>query len=335
VTARLTPEGPAAPEPTSGSTPTAAVTRQIAALADAQVGLVTHAQLVDVGLGPRSIARWLELGRLRVRHRGVYALGHTAEPPFAHEAAALLACGESAVLSHRSAALVWEFAVIPSGTAVEVTLTSGQRRSRLGLRVHRTTQLDASDITRRRGLVLTSPARTLLDNAPRLSQRGLERTFDDAIARRLLTPASVLAMLARTPGRPRGGWLTSLAAHERPSSLTRSEAEEALLALVHRAQLAQPLINANVAGYEVDFLWRQERLVVEVDGYAFHSGRGSFERDHRRDLDLRAAGFGVMRVTWRQIAEQPEYVLVRLAQALAPAPPSERAQSSRSSGIVS
>lgn len=94
------------------------------------------------------------------------------------------------------------------------------------------------------------------------------------------------------------------------------------MALVRRARLARPLINVNVSGYEVDFLWREERLVVEVDGYAFHGGRGSFERDHRRDLDLRAAGFGVMRVTWRQIVEQPEYVLVRLAQALAPGPPS-------------
>jgi hypothetical protein len=120
-----------------------------------------------------------------------------AEPPFARETAALLACGENAVLSHRSAALAWNFAGIPPGTAVEVTLTSGQRRSRDGLWVHRTKQLDALDIARRHDLAVTAPARTLLDNAPRLTPRGLERTFDDAIARRLLTPDSVLAMLDR------------------------------------------------------------------------------------------------------------------------------------------
>jgi very-short-patch-repair endonuclease len=128
-------------------------------------------------------------------------------------------------------------------------------------------------------------------------------------------------MLARTPRRARAGRLRALAGVDRPTSLTRSEAEEALLALVRRARLDRPLVNVKLAGHEVDFLWREERLAVEVDGYAFHSGRGSFERDHRRDLELRAAGFAVMRVTWRQLVEQPEFVLVRLAQALATAPP--------------
>jgi hypothetical protein len=253
------PAVPPAPAPPRAQNPAVPVTRQVAAIAGAQAGHVTHSQLLASGLGPRVIARWIELGRLRVRHRGVYALGHAAEPPFAKEVAALLACGDGAVLSHRSAALVWELAVIPAGTGVEVTVAGAQRRSRPGLRVHRTTQLDPQDISRRHGLAVTLPARTLLDNTPSLSQRELERALDDAIARSLVSTATVLAMLARVPGRAGGGRLRALAGEDRPGWLTRSEAEEAFLDLVRRARLARPLTNVRLAGYEVDFLWREER----------------------------------------------------------------------------
>jgi very-short-patch-repair endonuclease len=87
--------------------------------------------------------------------------------------------------------------------------------------------------------------------------------------------------------------------------------------LVRRARLPSPEINIRLGSYEVDFLWPRERVIVEVDGYAFHSSRRAFEDDRRRDADLAARGFHVILITWRQIVSEPEAVLVRLAQALA------------------
>jgi len=103
--------------------------------------------------------------------------------------------------------------------------------------------------------------------------------------------------------------------------MTRSGAEERFLDLVRRGRLPQPETNVVVRGHEVDFLWRAERLVVEVDGFAFHASRRSFESDRRRDAELAAAGWRVVRVTWRQVVDEPHATLVCVAQALARATP--------------
>ncbi len=98
--------------------------------------------------------------------------------------------------------------------------------------------------------------------------------------------------------------------------MTRSEAEEQMRALLHKSGLPTPSTNVSVGPYEVDMLWRQERLVVEIDGYAFHSSRAAFERDRVRDADLQARGLRVLRVTWRQIRDEPEAVVARVARLL-------------------
>jgi len=100
--------------------------------------------------------------------------------------------------------------------------------------------------------------------------------------------------------------------------MTRSEAEHRLLVLLRAARLRIPETNVRIGRYEVDAFWERERLVVEVDGYAFHSTRGAFERDRARDADLQAQGFRVLRVTWRQIVEEPEAVVGRIARLLGP-----------------
>ena len=100
-------------------------------------------------------------------------------------------------------------------------------------------------------------------------------------------------------------------------NLTRSEAERRALDLIRAARLPPPETNVRVCGHEVDFLWRRQRLIVEVDGYAFHSSRRSFERDRRKDQALGAQGYRVIRVTWRQLTEEPEVVVATLAAALA------------------
>jgi very-short-patch-repair endonuclease len=291
--------------------------RAIAAIATAQLGLITREQLVDLGLGRGAIEDGLERGRLTSIHRGVYAVAHLALSPLATQLAAVLACGEAAFLSHHSAAAVWGFEPSPEGEAEVTMVGRDAARRRAGIRVHRVAAVDRRDVRRHHNVPITSPARTLLDIAPDLSDRELERAFDDGLVRRMFTRQAAITLLARSPHRPAGARLAKLArVRDRASTVTRSDAEECFLALVRKARLPEPAVNVRVGRYIADFLWREQRLIVEVDGYAFHSSRRSFERDHERDLVLKAAGFDVLRFTRRQIVEEPELVIARLAQAL-------------------
>lgn len=132
-----------------------------------------------------------------------------------------------------------------------------------------------------------------------------------------MTRGALRAALARAPRRHGSAALRTLLRCEAEPALTRSEAEERLLALVRKARLPEPECNVRLAGYEVDFLWRDRRLVVEVDGYAFHSSPAAFERDRLRDGELEDAGYRVRRITWRQLTEDAAGVEQRLRRALA------------------
>ena len=250
-------------------------------------------------------------------YRGVYLVGPVA-PPLAREMASVLAGGEGAVLSHRSAGALWQLLPHPAhDRAVDVTVPIRHSKGRSGIRVHTVERLGGDERTRFKGIPITTPARTLLDLAAELHPRALEQAASEADRRHLTTRSGLAALLARHPGRPGSRALRALVeTHERPA-LTRSEAEERLLRLLRKGQLAAPDVNARLGPYEVDFLWRDAGLVVEVDGFAFHSGRARFEQDRRRDADLAARGVTVIRVTWRQLVDQPEAVLVRIGQALA------------------
>jgi very-short-patch-repair endonuclease len=158
--------------------------------------------------------------------------------------------------------------------------------------------------------------RTLLDLATVLSAHELERAVDEAQVRRLADRQELIRALRRRPGRAGTAVLSALLRRENGPGLTRSQAEDRLLGLLGAGRLPPPQVNVRVHGYEVDLLWPTERLVVEVDGYAFHSTRAAFERDRRRDAELQARGLRVIRVTWRQIVEEPHALLVRIAQAL-------------------
>ena len=176
--------------------------------------------------------------------------------------------------------------------------------------------MSRGETTRLSGIPITTPARTLLDLASEATSRELEQAVAEAERRHLASRGGLVALLARYPRRPGTRALRFLVeTHQRPA-LIRSEAEERLLALIGKAQLPAPDVNARVGPYEVDFLWREARLIVEVDGFAFHGDRAAFEADRRRDAELAARGFHVIRVTWRQIEAEPEAVLVRVGQAL-------------------
>ncbi len=285
-----------------------ATERILAAIAVRQHGVVTTPQLAAAGVGRNGITRRVADGRLHRLHRGVFLLGPLTGP-WTKEMAAVLACGEIAVLSHRSAAALWRIRRAWLGPP-EVTVTDGRSRGRPGLRVYRTRRLDPRETRRREGVPVTSPARTLLDLAGVLPERDLARAVEEAQVLKLATPRELAHVTGR--GRPGSAALRAVLNLQHEPSLTRSEAELAFLELVRSAGLPDPETNVNVLGHEVDFLWREQKLIVEVDGFAYHSSRQAFERDRRRDARLQAAGFRVIRFTYLQIVRDPAAVITCL-----------------------
>jgi very-short-patch-repair endonuclease len=272
--------------------------------------------MLAAGISEDAIDRLSRNGTLHRVHRGVYAVGHAAPTPLGLETAALLACGDGAVLSHLSAGLLWEIMTKGDGF-VHVTTRRRHHLCLEAVRVHRTSTLTPGDIRIHHRLSVTSPARTLLDMADLLDQRGLDRALDEALVQRV-TSRTVLERTVRGATGRRGAsrLAAALARHTIPQ-VTRSVAEKRLHNLIRAAGLPEPEVNARIAGYEVDFLWRRQRLVVEVDGYKFHSSRPMFERDRTKGNTLVAAGLALMRVTWWQMEEEPYAVIARIAQALA------------------
>jgi very-short-patch-repair endonuclease len=285
---------------------------RVLTLARRSDGIVTSAQLAEAGLSPTAIAHRARTGWLVRLHRGVFLVG-PLEAPLSRAQAAVLAVGEGALLSHTSAGAVWELCA-PRAGEIDVTVLARNARNRSGIRLHRVSHLHPTDITRRRNLPITSPARTLLDLAASLTQRDLTRATEEAQVQRRVTPHSLNEQFQRYPHhRGTTALRTAVPANV---SLTRSEAERRLLELIRAARLPPPRTNHQVKGHEVDFLWPDQRLIVEVDGFAFHSTRAAFERDRIRDADLVQAGYRVIRITWRRLVTEPEAVIATLAAAL-------------------
>lgn len=277
--------------------------------------MVSHAQLLAIGITQRSIERRLGAGRLHRVHRGVYRVGHTADAPLARAAAAVLACGSDSVLSHRSAGAIWGILDrVPRD--VDVTVVGRDCGRKPGIRHRRVARLEAIDVDVRSRLPITAPARTVLDLGSVLEWRAFRRAVNEALVGKLVRENDLRLVLGRYRGARGGPQLRRLLADGRGPSLTRSEAERRLLDLLAVHGMSVPETNVRLGRYEVDFLWRAERMVVEVDGYAFHSTRRSFERDRLRDAELQAQGFAVVRVTWRQIVETPAAAVGRIVRVL-------------------
>lgn len=288
----------------------------ILALAGRQHGVIARWQLKQLGVPLHRVDYRLKKGWLEPVHHGVYRVGPIA-PPRYREMAALLACGAGAVLSHESAGALWEV-LPPPGAATPVAVSTARNvvGPAAGVQVHRMVRIAADETTRFDDLPLTSTSRTLLDLASTLSVRALEQALARADRKSLLDRADLELLMLRYPGRRGNARLRALISSSHTLTFTRSEAEERFLALVRKAGLRPPEMNVKVRGFEVDALWRAERLVVEIDGYAYHSSPMDFKRDRNRDGVLAAAGFRVMRVIWYQLTHEPEVLLVRLAQAL-------------------
>jgi very-short-patch-repair endonuclease len=292
----------------------------LAVIGAAQRGIVARSQLAQLGIGRGSIAHRVGIGSLHRVLPSIFTIGHPALEPWGLETAALLHCGEDSVLSHGTAAALWGLVPEPPPEA-SVTIVRRHVRQVGPLRIHRVAELDVRDVSLRHGLPVTAPARTLIDLAGTASSGLVEIALNEARVRRLVTDARLAESMERCPLRKGVGPLRRLLDGERGPAITRSEAERRLRALVERAELPWPQFNVWLHGHLVDALWPEEKVVVEVDGFGVHGGRRAFEADRRRDQRLAAQGFIVIRVTARQLRDEPMAVLSRLAQVLARASP--------------
>ncbi len=282
--------------------------RLIGDLADRQHGVVAYDQLVALGYTRQMIRTRVATGRLHPLHYAVYALGRRRLTPNGHRMAAVLAAGDGALLSHRSAGALWGM-LQSGGTKIEVTVTGTGRAKRPGLTIHRTRALHPADRSAHQNIPATSPARTLLDLAGVLDRDRLLRAIENADRLGIFDLRQLEKAIKRRPNAKGSQTLSDLLATYRDPPPTRSELEREFLDLVGRAGLPEPHTNVLVAGLEVDFYWPKFRLVVELDGRAYHSSPRAFETDRIRDATLQRHDCKVLRVTPRRLRRQPEAVL--------------------------
>jgi very-short-patch-repair endonuclease len=263
---------------------------QISELSARQHGYVARRQLLALGVARSAIARRTDL--IATRHKGVYAVGHVERTPIALAHAAVLACGPDAVLSHDSAAALWGLRRWPATPEVTVP----ERRTRPGIDVHRTTTLSRRDVTTNFGIRVTTVIRTIIAIEQRLTDPELIRAIQDARHARHLRPSTLAELLRRCR---RAAELID------PSqNPTRSKHEDDFVAWAKRHGLPTPRINVKVNGKEVDALFPEERVIVELDSVKFHDDPISFRTDRRRDRGSAARGFVTVRLLKEDLTDE-------------------------------
>jgi putative AbiEi antitoxin of type IV toxin-antitoxin system len=266
--------------------------RAIAVIAGTQHGVLTVEQLRGAGIDKYGVRDRVRAGRLHRLHRGVYAVKHRSLSWRGRWLAAVLAVGDGAVLSHSSAAALWEY-LRPIRGPVHVTVGATVHRTpRPGIRIHRSRTLAARDVIHRHGIAVTSPARTIEDVRGELAPYLFRRALRQA----------------------------ELAGHRVPHldrvKRTRSDLELLFLGLCDDHGLPRPLVNRRLHGHRVDFYWPAEKLAVETDSWDYHRGSVAFEDDHDRDLELRGHGIATRRYIGDQLEAAPEAVVADLREAL-------------------
>jgi len=266
----------------------------VASIATRQHGRVSHAQMLAAGVDRDRIKRWSADGRLRLVHREVYALGHTAPASLADLMAAALACGDEAVASHRSTLHArGVLRECPPRPEISVATYSGRRQPRIV--VHRVASLPRADTTTFHGIPMTTVPRALLDVAPMLSPSDLCQACHEAWVRHRVTPAHIEACIARNPTKK------GIAKLRRAygADATLSELEKGFLRLLDHHGLPRPRTNIDLMGDKVDCHWSQHGLTVELHSYGFHATRWAFENDNTRRRRSRHLPF-----TWGDVFER-------------------------------
>jgi hypothetical protein len=282
---------------------------------DAQIGLIHRRQLAAVGLSRGAVAHRIRTGVLQCVHPSVFIARDARLDEIALRYAALLHVGEDCVLSHGTAAAVWEF--LPAEPPMlRATVVRRHVRDGPSLTVHRVPSLDGRDVRVRHGLPVTAPARTLIDFAAVARAPDVAEALARARLHGLVDDRELHAALERAPMRTGIVDLRRLLKRPEHQLLTRSRLERDLIALLTEAGLPLPLTNVRVNGHEVDGYWPDHKLVLEVDSWLYHRSREAFGRDRSRDQDHLAHGDRTVRVTDEQIAEHPIRAAARIAAAL-------------------
>jgi hypothetical protein len=280
------------------------ITTKIARIADRQFGHVTRQQLLDLGVPSATITHWVRNRRHIQVHAGVYAVGHQQHTAIARAMAAVLACGDQAALSHDSAAALWGIRTWPAAPEV----TAPHQRRRPGIRTHRTQTLTHNQIRRVNNIRATSPSRTILDILPRLTDRQLVRAVNDLRLAKHLRATELGRLLAASPRTRR-----LIDPQQNP---TRSPAEDAFLEFCHTYRLPTPKVNITLFGRERDAVFEAEKVIIEIDGYTFHSDHDSFESDRERDTDAADHGYLTVRLTTTRLTQHPAHEAARLRRIL-------------------
>jgi very-short-patch-repair endonuclease len=288
--------------------------QQIAVVAAAQKGVITILQLRALGFSSQTIARLRAKGHLHRIHTGVYAVGHTALTLHGRWLAAVLACGQDAVLSHHAAAALHELRTNPSGL---IDVTAPGKRAHDGVRCHTTRSLPASEKTAIDAIPVTTLARTFVDYAETATKRHLNQALAAAERADKLNFLRLEATINAHPGRHGAKALASaLEAFTPEDPRTRSKLEQRFLRLVRRAGIPEPQCNVYVDDLLVDFYWPDAELVIEVDSFAHHRGKRQFEEDRRRDAIHTVAGRRTLRPTDRRIQREAESLLKDVSRLL-------------------
>jgi Transcriptional regulator, AbiEi antitoxin/Protein of unknown function (DUF559) len=294
-------------------------TKPLAELAAAQHGVVATRQLLAHGVSDQAIARLRAAAWLHRVQRGVYAVGHRRLTERGYWMAAVLACGDEAVLSHHQAAALHG---LRRASLSVIHVTAPSRHRAAGVYCHRAAAMRG----RRRlivdGIPVTSVERTLLDLAAVLPPQRLRTVIESAQRSGRYDHDRVLATLSAANGHRGIGALQRAVAelHDEPPA-TRSELEELALEIIRAAGLPEPSVNPSVTGETVDLSWPQFNLVVEIDSYRYHHQRSAFETDRRRGNRLQLAHVTLLRFTDRDLNNNPERLVTEIWQAIRTASP--------------
>lgn len=288
--------------------PDGSVDRLIAQLASTSHGVVTRRTLLGKGVTPEEIRQRLRRGSLHQAHPGVYRVGHRAPSVEARYLAAVLACGDEALLVARPAAYLWGLIRGPAPRPEVIALV---KRCVKGVITHRVRRIDPEDGTSYRGVPVTTVPRTLVDLAGVLPEQPLSRACHEAEVRHRVTPEKVEEVLARLPTRRGARTLRRILHGE--IHLTLSRLERRFLGLLRTERLPLPETNRAAGGRRVDCRWPEYRLTVELDGYRYHRTRHAWEADRRREREAYARGDQFRRYTWADIFEDATLMLRELS----------------------
>jgi len=290
----------------------------ITRLAARQYSLAHRQQLFDLEMSPRQIQARVDARWLVPVHRTVYRLAGGRSSPEQTLLAACLAAGPGAVASHRSAGTVWGLRGVEEQPA-EIIVVGDRHRRVAGAVVHRTDDLDPVDVSQRRGIPVTTPARTLLDLGAVAAASVVESALEDALMRRLVTFEHLGRTLARLggPGRSGAGVLRTLVEERAPATgPTQSVLEDELVRVLRRGGLPDPVRQYEVGGVKLDAAYPQVRLGIEADSRIWHGGRLDVQRNSDKANLLLAHGWRVLHFTLSDVRRRPAYVVDAVAQEL-------------------